>query len=466
MFLIIRMITVLPGTGQTTRGRTDLRQEVRRDLIRLAWPTATEQLLSLATQMIDMAFVGRLGAYAVAAVGIVMQPIWLTFGLASALGAGVIALVARFTGARDEDGVRMAVSTSSWLGVALALLVGAVLYFGASQIAALMGAPPDVHPFAVEYLEILVPGLIGHYWFMTLSSTLRAVGETRIPMLLSLGVNVINVVLDWLLIFGNLGMPAMGVAGAALATTIARICGLVGLLLVMLMLEGPVSLSWRTLWRFNPNLGWRILRVAGPAAVERTAASLSMVIFAILINRLGTVAIATQQIAYTVEDVIWLVAFGMGTSCATLVGQSLGARDPERANLAISEGLRVGGIFIVAVAASYMLIPTVYMRLFTTEEAVIALGTMALRVAAVADVPMGLTLVLNGALQGAGDTKVTALITLFGSWVVRLSLAYVMIDIVGWGLVGAWLAAGCDWVVRLGLIWHRFRHGAWRELAV
>lgn len=443
-----------------------MRQQVRRDLIHLAWPTAMEQLLSLATQMVDMAFVGRVGAYAVAAVGVVTQPLWLTFGVAGALGVGVIALVSRLTGAREDEGVERAVSTAAWLGLVLALLLGAGLYFGAPRIVTFMGAPPDVHPHGVRYLQILVPGLLGQYWFITMSAALRAVGETRIPMLLALGVNVVNVVLDWALIFGHYGFPALGLAGAALATSTARFLGSAGLALVLFLRRGPVSLRWRTLWRFSPHMAWRTLRVATPSALERTAATLSMIVYAILINRLGTIAIATQQIAYVVEDLIWLVAFGLGTSCATLIGQSLGAQNPERARLAMLEGLRVGGAFTLAVAASFLLIPGVYMRIFTTDLDVIHLGTMALRVAAVADIPMGLVLILNGGLQGAGDTRAAAAITLLGSWGVRLSLAYLMIDIFGWGLFGAWIAAACDWVVRLILFWHRFTRGRWQEMAV
>lgn len=443
-----------------------MRQQVRRDLIHLAWPTAMEQLLSLATQMVDMAFVGRVGAYAVAAVGVVTQPLWLTFGVAGALGVGVIALVSRLTGAREDEGVERAVSTAAWLGLVLALLLGAGLYFGAPRIVTFMGAPPDVHPHGVRYLQILVPGLLGQYWFITMSAALRAVDETRIPMLLALGVNVVNVVLDWALIFGHYGFPALGLAGAALATSIARFLGSAGLALVLFLRRGPVSLRWRTLWRFSPHMAWRTLRVATPSALERTAATLSMIVYAILINRLGTIAIATQQIAYVVEDLIWLVAFGLGTSCATLIGQSLGAQNPERARLAMLEGLRVGGAFTLAVAASFLLIPGVYMRIFTTDPDVIHLGTMALRVAAVADIPMGLVLILNGGLQGAGDTRAAAAITLLGSWGVRLSLAYLMIDIFGWGLFGAWIAAACDWVVRLILFWHRFTRGRWQEMAV
>ncbi len=443
-----------------------MRQQVRRDLIHLAWPTAMEQLLSLATQMVDMAFVGRVGAYAVAAVGVVTQPLWLTCGVAGALGVGVIALVSRLTGARDDEGVERAVSTAAWLGLVLALLLGAGLYFGAPRIVTFMGAPPDVHPHGVRYLQILVPGLLGQYWFITMSAALRAVGETRIPMLLALGVNVVNVVLDWALIFGHYGFPALGLAGAALATSTARFLGSAGLALVLFLRRGPVSLRWRTLWRFSPHMEWGTVRVATPSALERTAATLSMIVYAILINRLGTIAIATQQIAYVVEDLIWLVAFGLGTSCATLIGQSLGAQNPERARLAMLEGLRVGGAFTLAVAASFLLIPGVYMRIFTTDLDVIHLGTMALRVAAVADIPMGLVLILNGGLQGAGDTRAAAAITLLGSWGVRLSLAYLMIDIFGWGLFGAWIAAACDWVVRLILFWHRFTRGRWQEMAV
>ena len=443
-----------------------MRHEVRRDLIHLAWPTALEQLLGLATQMVDMAFVGHIGAYAVAAVGVVSQPLWLTFGLAGALGAGVIALIARLTGAGEEEEVGRAVSTASWLALALALLLSAGIYAGASAIVTFMGAPPDVHPYAVMYLKILVPGLLGQYWSTAMSAALRAVGETRIPMLLSLIVNLTNALLDWLLIFGRLGFPAMGVAGAALATTVARLIGTAGLVAVLALRQGPVALRWSTVRQFVPRLAGRILGVAGPSAVERTAASLSLVVYGILINRLGTVAIATQQITYVSEDLIWLVAFGMGTSCATLVGQSLGAGEPERARLAILEGLRLGGFFTLAVAASFMLIPGVYMRFFTDEAPVIALGIVALRVAAVADIPMGLALVLNGALQGAGDARVPALITLLCSWGVRLSLAYLMIDFFGWGLLGAWIAAGIDWVVRLSLLWVRFSRGRWQELAV
>lgn len=443
-----------------------MRQEVRRDLIQIAWPTALEQLASLATQMVDMAFVGRVGAYAVAAVGVVTQPLWITFGLAGALGAGVLALVARFTGAREEETVHRTVSTASWLGAALAVLLGAGLYFGASWIARTMGAPDDVHPYAVAYLQVLVPGLIGQYWFIAMAAALRAVGETRVPMLIALGVNIVNVVLDWLLIFGNLGFPALGVVGAGLATSIARALGAAASLMVLVLRPGPVSLRWHSCWRFNGDLAGRILRVAVPASVERTAASLSMVVFAILINRLGTVAIAAQQICYVTEDIIWLVAFGLGTSCGALVGQSLGARDPDRARLAIAEGLRLGGGFIVAVAVSFLLVPGLYMQIFTTDPAVIDLGSAALRVAAAADVAMGLALILNGALQGAGDTRVPALVTLLCSWVIRLSLAYAAIDILGWGLIGAWAAAGVDWAVRLVLLWARYRQGKWQEVAV
>jgi len=454
------------GRFSVQRGGSPVRRQVRRDLINLAWPTATEQLLGLTTQMVDMAFVGRVGAYAVAAVGVVTQPLWLTFGLAGAMGVGVIALVSRLTGAGDDESVERAVSTAAWLGLLLSLLLCAGLYFGAPQIVTAMGAPPDVHPHGVLYLKLLVPGLLGHYWFITMAAALRAAGETRIPMLLALGVNGLNVVLDWLLIFGHLGFPALGLAGAALATSIARLFGSAGLAVVLFRRQGPVALRWRTPWRFSPALAVRTLRVAYPSALERTASTLSMVVYAILINRLGTIAIATQQIAYVIEDIIWLVAFGLGTSCATLVGQSLGARNPDRARLAMLEGLRLGGIFTLSVAASYLLIPGVYMRIFTTEPDVIALGTMALRVAALADIPMGLVLILNGGLQGAGDTRAAAAFTLLGSWGVRLTLAYLMIDIFGWGLFGAWIAAACDWVVRLLLFWHRFERGRWREMAV
>ena len=364
-----------------------------------------EQLLSLATQMIDMAFVGRVGAYAMAAVGVVTQPLWLTFGLAGALGVGVIALVSRLTGAGDDQGVERAASTASWLGLGLALLLGAGLYFGApadrdgdgrtARRAPLRRALPADPGAGADR-----PLLVHHHVPRRCAPWARPASRCCWPS----GSTLVNVVLDWLLIFGHLGFPALGVAGAALATSIARFVGAPGLLVVLFRRQGPVALRWRTLWRFSPNLAGRIVRVASPSAVERTAATLSMIVYAILINRLGTIAIATQQIAYVTEDLIWLVAFGLGTSTATLIGQSLGAQNPERARLAMLEGLRVGGVFTLAVAASFLLVPgctcasSPRMRGHPPGHHGLA-GRGRRRHS------HGLVLILSGGLQGAGDTR-------------------------------------------------------------
>jgi len=450
-----------PGAGATESGSS-----LRHEILRLAWPAVAEQLLGTLSQMVDMLLVGPLGPVAVAAVGLSTQPLWALMGPFAGLATGLGALVARSVGGGDPEEACAATRQGFWLGTVLSLLMGLAVGLGAEVVLRWMGGQPDVIPVGAAYLAALSPGLAALFWGLVMGGALRAAGDTRTPFVVSAGVNVLNLVLAWGLIYGHLGLPALGLMGAGVATSIARTLGAVVLFVALVRGRNGLSLDLNRLWRIDLALMRRIVNVSVPAAVDRVAGSLAYVVYVRLISTLGTVAVAAHIVAVTVEQVSWMVGTGLTTAAATLVGQSLGARQPDRAHRVVRESLLLGALFILPVTVWFLGFPGPFVRLFNGDAQVVALAIASLRVAALGEVPMIACIVLQGALAGAGDTRVLAAISLTGGWVVRLGFAALFLFAFGWGVPGAWAASVLDWLVRLVLELIRFRGGRWRELDV
>lgn len=443
----------MPPTQPERNPRT-----LRSSLLKLAWPVVAEQVLATLANMVDMVIVGRLGAAAIAAVGLSTQPLWLLMGIFLGLATGINALVSRLFGAGDKAGVRRGSDTAFWLGLGLAGVIGAALWTGAPQVARLMGAQPDVAPQAELYLRALVPGLVVLFLSMAMNAALRAVGDTRTSFYINLMVNALNAPLTLALVYGYLGAPAMGVLGAGIATSAARLIGFGVLLAVVLRRFGPIG-------GFDPALAARIVRVGAPASLERVSSTTGYLIFARLISGLGTVPFAAHHVAIVAENFVWMAAMGLATATAVLVGQSLGARDPDRAQGTIREAARLTAIVIGPIGLAFILFARPYLSVFTDDGAVIAAAVPALRIAGVVELPMALVLVLMAAFQGAGDTRPLLWITLSGA-VARVAAAVLFVPVLGLGLPGAWLATWCDWGLRLGLCVWRIRKGRWKEVSV
>ncbi|HCJ09832.1 MAG TPA: MATE family efflux transporter, partial [Clostridiales bacterium] len=247
--------------------------------------------------------VGHLGAEAITAVGLSFHPLWLVMGFFMGLGAGTTALVARFTGAGRPRDANRAAHQSFLLGTALAVGFGLVIMPLARPIMILMGAEPEVADLGALYLRYLVPGMVLMMVFFVLSAALRGAGDTRTPMWINVVINVLNVLLCFVLIFGHLGLPALGVVGAGLAATIARSAGTFILLAIMFTGRTPVSFhrsSFDPGWGFfRPDLAvmGRVLRVGVPAALERLVNSVGMLLYTRVVASLGTVAFAAHSLA-------------------------------------------------------------------------------------------------------------------------------------------------------------------------
>jgi len=329
-----------------------------------------------------------------------------------------------------------------------------------------MGADPTVAPLATQFLRWSVPGFIALQWCQVMNGTLRGVGDTRTPLAIGSIVNVANVVLGYALIYGVAGVPALGVLGSALGTTLARILGAIILLGVLFTTRKRARLRLRALCAIDINVARRLLHVGLPSGIELALNRLGMVAFTRVIAGLGTIPLAAHQIALTAESITYTPALGVAAATSIMVGQSLGARDIRRAETVVFEALRVTVGLMCVLGLAFVAFAPWYMRLFTSDPELVTMAATMLRIAAFAEPMMGATFVLNGGLRGAGDTMSPLVSTLAGIWLIRLTVTLALIGLTGAGLEAAWVSMILDWSFRCAAVGLRFRRGPWRRLQI
>lgn len=442
------------------------RWSLRKQILTLAVPVVMEQILTTLTNIADMIMVGHLGPEAVAAVGLSNQPLFLSMAVFMGIGTGTTALVARYTGARDGDTVESVTRQSFWMGLVAAILVAAAYFGWAPGIIRFMGAEGGVEPLGVAFLRWSALGYVAMQWSSVMSGAVRGRGDTVTPLYIGIGVNIINVILGYSLIYGHLGLPALGVVGSALGTTIARVCGALALLVYLMRSRHPVRLRPRGLLRLDFGVMGRVLRIGIPASMERVVQTAGMIWFTRIIAGLGTASMAAHQLAVNAESISYMPAIGLATAGTALVGQRLGAKDEAGAGAVVTETVRITVTAMAVMSLVFFFLGGPFMSLYTNDPEVHGLATAMLAIAAAAQIPMGLTFTLSGALRGAGDTIPMMIVTGLGVWGLRLTITSGLIDGLGWGLAAAWAAMFFDWVFRCGCAFWRFRSGRWRRVRV
>jgi putative MATE family efflux protein len=442
------------------------RWALRKQILRLAIPVIMEQILTTLNNMVDMMMVGHLGPAAVAAVGFSNQPLFFSMAVFMGIGTGTTALVARYTGARDPDTVESVTRNSFWMGLVAAVLVAMAYFAFAPQIMGYMGAGPDVTPLGTAFLRWSTVGYIAMQWSQVMSGAVRGRGDTVTPLYIGVAVNVVNVILGYGLIYGHFGLPALGVVGSALGTTIARVAGALMLLAYLFRSQHPVRLRLPTLLHLDFATMGRVIRIGLPASGERALQSLGMISFTRIIGGLGTLSMAAHQITNNAESLSYMPALGLATAGTALVGQKLGANNEAGAGHVITETLRIAAVVMTGMTLVFFFLGGPFIGLYTDDPAVHGLGVQMLKIAAFEQIPMGLAFALSGALRGAGDTLPMLVVTALGVWVVRLTITGGLITWAGWGLAAAWTAMIFDWVFRAVCAYWRFRSGGWRRLRV
>jgi len=452
-----------------TKHRSECGLWTKRRILMSSLPVLVELVVQMATQIIDMAMVGRLGVKAIAAMGLANLSLMVGQGVLTGLSVGTMALVARFIGAEEQDLAQRVNHQSFLVSGALAALLCFVMFIYARHIIAIMGAESEVVILGTSYLRYVLPGFAVFLITIPLGGALRGAGDTMTPMKISIVLHVVKLMGNWILIYGKMGCPALGLDGAAISWTLSRAVG--GLLFLNVLSDRtcPVtifSIVPMDFLRVDTIVVKRLLRIAVPAILEQVALNLGMVVYGSMVADLGTEVYAAFNIANTAESLSYMPGHSFQTAASVTIGYHLGAGEYREAKRSVGEAAKMCIATMGTMALIFLLVPQYLVQIFTTDPELVRLSAIALRVAAFAQVPMGVAVVCSGGLQGAGDTQAVMYITLFSVWVVRLGATYLLVTVGGLGLPGAWFAQVVDWLVRCGYLWYRFRLGQWEQVEV
>jgi len=458
--------------------RTMLLDESRsplKNIIWLAWPIFLENVLHTLVQYADTAMVGSLGAYATAATSISNSIVFLLNGSIMALGVGVTALISQSIGAGDYDLTkkltRHAMLILLYLGLPVAIIL-ACLY---RVIPLWMGAGPDVIEHAAAYNLIVAFGRPFSIASMLIFSAFRGCGDTKTPLRINIGVNVLNVIGNFFLIyptrvinlfgfeFTMIG-AGWGVSGAAVATAVSMAAGgIFALVLLYTKKNSPMHITLRDSYRLDIKLVGKIFKISIPAMLERICMSLGNVIVSRAIASLGTVSIAANTVYITAESISFMPGFAFASASTTLVGQCIGAKKTDLAQRYMKVCV-LSSMAVMAIAGLGLFFFGEYIvMMFSTDAAVIALASRCLRVVAFMQPTQTGSMVYAGGLRGAGDTLWPMIITAGCMWFFRAFLAAtICINMLGYDLPVAVACMVADSYVRFVLFFLRFRTGKWK----
>ena len=413
----------------------------------LAWPTMVEQFLHTAVQYVDTAMVGSLGTRATAAVGATSTVNWLVGSTISALGVGFLAFISQSLGQDNRDkarrAVRQAVLCAGIVGVVFTLLTTLL----SSYVPLWMQVDADIRGLTGQYFLILYSPMLFRTASILFGTVLRAAGDTKTPMRVGLLVNLINVILNFLLIFPcrsvnvfswTLWIPGagLGVIGAAVASAIGFAVG--GILMTIVLWRHPMISPRGGSFRPDMSILKPCLRVALPNALQRFGTSFGYVAFASLINSVGNMATAAHTIANTVESAFYVPGYGMQAAAATLAGNAYGAGDSDKIHKLGRSFLLIELLLMLASGGLLFAFAPRLMDIFSDDVQVILLGTIVLRMVAVSEPFYGMSIVIEGMMQGMGRTMVPLVCNIFGMWVVRILGTYICVHFFELGLIAAW----------------------------
>ncbi|MBM7582159.1 putative MATE family efflux protein [Caldicoprobacter guelmensis] len=438
-----------------------------RDIIRIAWPAFLEFILTQLVSMVDMMMVGQLGPWAIAAVGLTNQPKFLLMTMFMAMNVGATALVARYKGEGDQLKANMVLRQALLLTFVLSAVSSIIGFVFAEPMVRFMGAA-DEQTLAggTIYLKIQMVGFVVLALTSTITAALRGIGDSRTAMIYNLTANVVNVIFNYMLIYGHFGFPRLEVAGASIATVIGQCVAFVLAALSILGANRYLSISLKDDFRPKWDIIKSIFNIGMPAVVEQLVMRVGMIAYSITVASLGTVAFATHNVCMNIQSMSFMNGQAFGVSATSLMGQSLGRRRPDMAQAYSRYTRRMGMIVSLVLAAIFILFGEEIVKLYTDDETVIEDGANILKFVAIMQPFQSSQLILSGALRGAGDTRAIAWIIFITVLLVRPGLAMFTIHVLGWGLVGAWIALMADQFLRSFLVVLRFNSGKWKTIKV
>lgn len=444
----------------------------------LSVPMILEMLGESLFAIVDIFFVGHLGADSVAIVGLTESMMALIYAVAIGLSIGATATVARRVGEKDDEGASKTAAHVIYLGVIVSLLMSVIGIALAPHILKLLGAEPQVVEQGTTFMRIMLGGNAVVVFLFLLNAIFRGAGDAAIAMRVLFLANLLNIILAPCFIYGpdifaflginapqwlvdNWIFPHLGVTGAAVGTTIGRGVGVLFAAFWLVRAGGRITIR-KEHWQIDKDLLWNLLKIAAPAILQFTVATASWSALVRVVAGFGSEAIAGYVIGLRVIVFALLPAVGLSNAAATLVGQNLGAEKPERAEKSVWLASFINAAFLGSVSILFLLFSNSIVRIFTDEPNVAAYGTSALHIVAYGFVFYAFGMVLESAFNGAGDTWTPTFLNLFIFWLFEIPLAYVLSYKFGFGPDGVFWAITIAFSLLAIVAALLFKRGKWK----
>ncbi|KYG81191.1 MATE family efflux transporter [Roseivirga seohaensis] len=438
---------------------------IRKAIFMLSIPMILEMLMESTFALVDMIFVSQVSTNAIATVVLTESVITLVYALAIGLSMAATAVVARRTGEKDMEGASKTAVQAIFLGTIIATVIGVFGIIYPKEILGLMGGEPDLIEEGYRYTQIMIGGNITVVLLFLINAVFRGAGNASIAMWTLVLSNGINIILDPMFIFGFGPIPAYGVEGAAIATNIGRGVAVVGQLVVLFMGGSRIKVGLKDLV-FRGKIMWGLIKVSLGGIGQFIIGTSSWVILTRIISEFGSDVLAGYGISIRVMMFTMMPAWGMSNAAATLVGQNLGAGQPERAEKSVWTTAKYNAIFMVSISVIYLLFAKTIVGWFKGDIAVVEAGALSLQVIAAGYVFYAYGMVLTQSFNGAGNTKVPTVINFFCFWLFQIPVAYVAALILDWGPLGVYLAITLSETLIAAVSWYWFKKGKWKTFKV
>jgi putative MATE family efflux protein len=449
-----------------------LKNSTRADVINIAWPILVELLLGALFGMIDMMMLGRISnnsvaAASVAAVGMTNQLLFVGLSLVQALNVGGTAMIARYLGAGKTDKIETTlkhVMLLSMLMLAIPLSIFGIIFTDA--IMNFMGAQADTLQVGKNYFRIIMVGFMFQSFNMSISAAMRGIGETKTPMKINLKANFFNVIGNALLIYGLFGFPKLGVTGAGVSTAISHVIACIFLFGNIVRGKSIVRFNIGKPFKLEKGIIYNLVKIGLPASLEQMVLRTGVLLFTKIVAELGTVIYAAHQISLNILSLSFQPGQAFGIAASALVGRSLGSKDFSKAEDYAKETRRIGSMVSTFMGIIFFFFGPQLVGLYSKDPMIIQNASAALKIIALVQPFQSSQFILAGGLRGAGDTFWPLVSTFVGIILIRVVLAYIFVNILGYGLIGAWMAVFVDQLVRWLFVYMRFRTGKWKYIKI
>ena len=445
-----------------------LEKGITKEAVRMAWPAVCESFFIALAGMVDSLMVSSMGASAVAAVGLTTQPKFMGLALFFAMNVSVSALVARRRGEKNQRSANQILLVAILFVIVATVVISSACVMWANEIINFCGSAPETHEPAVIYYRIIMGCMIFNVLSMVINAAQRGSGNTMIAMRTNIVSNVVNIIANYLLIQGHLGFPALGIAGAAIATVFGTVIACIMSFASLVRRDGFVSIYYIMEQQIRPALEpvISIIKLGFSVFIEQILMRVGFMSTAMMAAKMGTNALAAHQVGMNILGLTFSFGDGMQVAAVALIGRSLGEGSPDKAK-AYGKTCRMIGLGISCVLAVVYFFGGEWLyHLFFAEQEIVDIGVMIIRIMIIIVLFQVSQVIYMGCLRGAGDTTYTAIASTISVTIIRTSASYFFGFVMGLGMAGIWMGILADQISRFLFASIRFKQGKWTKIHI